>query len=120
MESVTLAMTAGLPYHRRVRVMNGKALWPTLDSFEVRSQIREGKTEATALLGVLTPYLTKSFDGVDIVVDIDLTGEQTREIPISGSYDIVISDPGPEDARAFPILAGKIKVKALVTAATDE
>lgn len=115
---VALEMTAGLPYSRRFRVQDGKLVWPTLDTFEVRSQIRKRKTPTSELLGALTPFLTPSYDEDDIVVDLELTGAQTREV-VGGYYDIIISDVGTTDARAIPIASGKVKVGTLVTEAAD-
>lgn len=116
--SVELAMTAGLPYSRRFRITNGKSVWPTLDLLEVRSQVRVRKQPTSALVGALTPFLTPSYDGDDIVIDLELTGAQTRTM-IKGYYDIVVSDVGATDERALSIASGKVKVGTLVTEAAD-
>lgn len=118
-EPVDLVMTAGLPYRRRFRMGGVAAIWPTLPEFEVRSQIRAGKDETTELLYNLAQHITPSIDGVDIVLDLVLTGADTRVIPKKGYYDIIVSDPGVTDQRAIPASSGKIKVGLLVTAAVD-
>lgn len=118
-DSVELSLTAGLPYSRRARVIGAANIWSAVDQFEVRSQVRAGKTESSLFLFDLRPYLTPTIDGEDIVIDLVLTGHDTRLVP-KGYYDIIISDPGETDARALPVLSGKIKVNLLVTAATDE
>lgn len=115
---VDLVLTAGLPYSRKIRVTGGTGVWPTLGDFEVRSQIRREQDSNSALLGDLKPYLTPSIDGLDIVLDLVLSGAQTKTIP-SGYYDIVLSDPGAVDARAISVLSGQVKVKTLVTAMSD-
>ena len=115
---VDLIITAGLPFGRRVRVSGGTNVWPTLVDFEVRSQIRREPNSISELLGDLRPYITPSIDGVDIVLDIEMSGAQTRLIP-EGYFDIVISDPGSTDTRAISVLTGRIKIKTLVTAVTD-
>lgn len=116
---VDLELVAGLPYARRFRVTGAASIWPTVESFEIRSHIREGRNENTPLVGRLDLFLTSTIEGQDVVVDLTLTGEQTRSI-VKGFYDIIISDPGTEDARALSISSGKVKVSYLRTAATDE
>lgn len=116
---VELAIRAGLPYARRIRVTGGKTYWPEAGSFEVRSNIRTGKTVDTALVADLTPFLSASYDGEDIVVTLSMTGAQTRSLG-NGYYDIVLSDRGAEDARALSILSGKVKMSGLVTAAASD
>lgn len=118
-DPVDLAMTAGLPYRRRFRVTGAAVVWPTVPDFEVRSQIRAGKDETTELLYNLAQHITPSIDVDDIVLDLELTGAQTRLVPHKGYYDMIISDPGVTDARAIPVSYGKIKVGLLVTAAVD-
>lgn len=115
---VELSMVAGLPYQRRFRIVSGAKIWPDLETFEVKSQIRLRKTVDSELLKELTPFLTSAFDGDDITVDLILTGEQTRSM-VKGYYDIVISDVGTVDARAMTIASGKVKVGTTVTAASD-
>lgn len=119
---VDLEMTAGLPYTRRVRVTGAALVWPDTDSFEVRSQFRAGKTPDTALIADLGQFLTSSVQAGDIVIDIALSGADTRALlpNLKGYYDIVISDPGIEDLRALPILSGRVKLGTLVTGASDE
>jgi hypothetical protein len=118
-EPVTLSITAGLPYSRRMRVSGAKSVWPTADAYEVRSQIRVGKDVSSALVAELTPFLSASYDGTDIVVELELTGAETRTLG-PGNYDIIISDKGAVDANGLTILSGKVKIKSTITAATDD
>lgn len=115
---VDLEVTAGLPYARRFRVTGATSIWPVLETVEVRSQVRSKKTVASPLVFDLTPYLTRSTDAGDIVIDLELTGAETRTL-VKGYYDIILSDAGIEDARAISIAAGQVKVSVLVTAASD-
>ena len=126
---VDLRMRAGLPYGRRFRMQDGKNTWANLADFEVRCQVRQGKTDDSLFLFNLTPYLTPSYDVNDIVVDLVMTGADTREarsailllteVAAVGNYDLIISDVGVEDARAIPLASGKVKIDTLVTAAAD-
>lgn len=115
---VDLEMTAGLPYNRRFRVVGGAAIWDAEEKFEVRSHIRQRKTQDSQLLKDLSPYFSSSVVEGDILIDLSLTGEQTRGF-VKGYYDIVISDVGTVDARALTISSGKVKVGTTVTAAGD-
>ena len=118
--SVELAMTAGLPYRRRIRVTGATSMWPTLDDFEVRSQIRAGRDVNSQFLHDLGQYITPSIEGDDIILTLELTGAQTRLLPVKGNYDVIISDPGVDDAKALPALSGKIKVGQLITGPADD
>lgn len=117
-DPVYLELTAGLPYARRIRMTDGKLAWPLLTDFEVRSHVRAGKDTTSPLLYDLAVHMTPSYDVNDILVDISLTGAQTRLIP-PGNFDVIISDPGVEDVRAVRLASGKIKVASLITAAVD-
>jgi len=117
---VDLVMTAGLPYNRRVRVLNAKNVWGESSLFEVRSQIRASRLSTSELLYDLGFHLVSTYDGIDILIELSLTGDQTRKLPKKGFYDMVISDVGKEDARAVPVLFGKVKVGSLITSANDD
>jgi hypothetical protein len=114
MSDTMLVMTAGLPYSRRIRIKNVTNVWPTVDDFEVHSQIRVSNNPRSTLKGDLSEYITATIDGTDIVLDLRLTGSQTRSVS-SGYYDIVISDPTPDAARGIKVLGGQIQIKPLVT-----
>lgn len=118
-DPVLLEITAGLPYRRRIRVTNGTSLWANLVDFEVRSQLREGKTISSTLLLDLAQFITKSLDGADIVLVLAMTGAETRTLS-DGYFDIILSDPGIEDENAIPALTGKVKIGTLITAASDD
>lgn len=116
-QPVELILTAGLPYNRRFRVIDGVNVWPTEYTYEARSHIRVAKTFTSRLLFDLTPFLTVTIEGNDILVTLALTGEDTRAIaPGKGYYDIILSDVGAEDDRAISISSGTVTVKTIVTA----
>lgn len=118
-EATNLAMQAGIPYARRIRITGGKNLWATLDAFEVRSQVRSGRQVSTPLKYDLTPHLTPSFDANDIVIDLALTGAQTRTV-LGGNYDMLITDAGTTDAQGMRVLHGTLTVEPTTTDAADE
>lgn len=114
-----LTMTRGLPFRRSVRIVDGTSLWPTLDDFEVRMQARTGQGETYPLVLDFTPHLTPSVDGADIVVDISLTGEETRALAESqGYYDMLVSDVGVVDEEAIKALDGRLTIGPTVTTAS--
>lgn len=111
---VPLEITGGLPYRRNFRITDGKDIWPALEDFELRGQVRQ-KDKATAPLVLnLTPYLSGAFDANDIVVTLAMTGQQTRLLN-KGFYDILISDPGVEDARALRVSEGPLVYDQVLT-----
>lgn len=113
-----LEITGGLPYNRLIRVKNAALTWPEEEDFEVRSQIRVSPSPKATLKGALTPFITKSIEGDDIVLEMNLTGAQTSVLP-GGYYDIVISDVGSTDSRGIRVLKGKITVDHTVTGGGD-
>lgn len=111
-----LTMVQGVPFSRQIHVVGGTAVWPTLASVEARAQVRRGEEVSSPLVVDLTPFLTVRIDSLDLVVDMSLTGAQTRAIPRSGFYDLILSDVGTVDARALKILSGKLHLETTVTA----
>lgn len=112
-----LTMVQGVPFSRQIRVAGGTAVWSDLTQVEARAQVRRGEEVASPLVVDLTPNLTVSIDGTDIVVNISLTGAQTRLVPRDGFYDVILSDVGMTDARALKILSGKLILETTVTSA---
>lgn len=112
-----LTAVRGVPFARRIRVVAGTTIWATLDDFEVRAQVRSGRSESGRLVADLTEFLTVSLDDADILIDLVLTGAETRALASGGYYDILLSDVGTTDARALKLLAGQFTVNPTVTAA---
>lgn len=123
MDATDIALVAGEPFARKITVTGATAIWPTLDLLEVRSQVRSGRSETNRLLYDLEPHLAVSIVGVDVVIDLTLTGAETRDLnDVLGDtayYDMFISDVGPADVRALKIQFGKVGVESNVTAGTD-
>lgn len=113
---VPLDVTGGLPYGRNFRVTDGVDIWPDVDSFEVRGQIRQKDKYTAPLVADLTPYLTGEIDGNDIVIKLVMTGAVTRTLG-KGAYDILISDPGVEDAKALRVSEGPFNYDHVLTTA---
>lgn len=116
---VDLEVTAGLPYVRKIRVAGATTFWVSDDDYEIRSQVREAKAPTARLVYDLGQHLTGQIEGSDLVIELRMTGAQTRDLP-KGYYDIVVSDIGTVDARALRVLSGKVRVSSLITAASDE
>lgn len=114
---VNLSIKAGLPYKRRFRLVNGTAVWPALGTFELRSQLRKQATVTSDLILDFAEYMAPTIEDTDIVITLTMTGAQTRALPTTGYYDIVLSDPGEDDAKAVCVIpASKITTSPLVTA----
>ena len=109
-----LTLVGGLPYSRRIRVKKAAITWPTTNDFEVRSQVRVSASKSATLKATLTPYISASVDGEDIVLDLHMNGGSTRTLS-GGYYDIVLSDKGSMDSRAIRVLGGKLTIQPLVT-----
>lgn len=127
--STDLEIVAGRPFAREIRAVGQAAIWPTVNSVEVRSQARIGPSENYPLidedgtLGNLHQWMTVSIDGADVVIDMSLTGAQTRalaeKITNNTYYDVWLSDVGPTDARALRLLQGRLLKESSITAAAD-
>lgn len=113
-----LSITAGLPFAKSYRIVEGAQVWPGLDNFEVRSHVRQQKRPDSLLLFDLTPHIEATLDGDDILIKIEMTGAETRTVK-AGKYDIVVSDDGPEDARALVVDSGTVRVGVITTGASD-
>lgn len=115
--ATTLSVQAGEPYTLHITLTDGKDTWPSLDDCEVRAQIRRYRSATSDLILDLTPFLTATFDGNNITVDLALTGGQTRTLR-GGHYDVVISDTGTSDERAIVLVHGTVDVTPIVTSAS--
>lgn len=112
-----LRLVGGRPLALRARVPGGKAIWSDLADCEVQGQIR-ATVNSPAVAFDLTPHLTVAYDGLDVVVDVVLTGADTRSLAASarhGVYDVFLSDVGAVDARAIQLLHGTVAVTTPVT-----
>jgi len=117
--SINLYITSGLPYRKRVvaTLPSVRDWWLTDADFEVFLQIREEKEITSPLVLDLSDYLTVSMTDEDTVyIILQMTGAQTRLLLKGGYYDLIISDPEVTDARAYPLIKGRVIRKSLVTA----
>lgn len=114
MTETPLNMTAGLPYNRRIRIKDGKNVWSLLGDFEIRSEVRVSESPTATLKTTLSSFFNASFDVNDIILDLNLTGKDTRSLS-GGYYDVVLSDTGSVDARAIRVLFGRLQLEQMVT-----
>jgi hypothetical protein len=111
-------ITAGIPYGKLVTVTlpSGRVWWTSGSQFEVLFQLREGPDVNSALISDLRQYLTVTYTGPNTVsIAFDMTGEDTRTLTKSGYYDMIISDVGVVDNRAFIVLSGVVYLTSTVT-----
>lgn len=121
--STDLTITKGLPFSRVIRVTGGKNVWPELDDFEIRSELREKQLPTSQFIMALHVFMTAEYgtgdEADDILIHWEMTGADTRSIPSKGKFDIILSDPGVTDARAIPVVSGSIALAFLTTAPED-
>lgn len=90
-------------------------MWETVEALEVRAQVRAGRTVDSRLRFDLTPFLVPSIDGEDVVVDLVLTGADTRLVQ-PGYFDVLVTDVGGADAQGVRV-PGVLVVSPTTTAA---
>lgn len=118
MTATDLTVIGGQPFTLRVRMKAGIDMWATLDLFEARMQVRDRPNEWGKLLNDLSDYLTTSYDGDDVLVDLAMTGQETRALR-SGFYDMFVSDTGTTDTKAVRLLYGTFTADRAITAAAS-
>lgn len=110
-DPVTFAITQGEPYTLAATITNGAVEYPS--GVTVAGQIR--KSAHNRLWLDITDRLSTSVSGSDLVLTLELTGADTRQVR-AGVYDIFIFDAGDEDqSRAVRILHGPVTVEYAVT-----
>jgi hypothetical protein len=119
-----LSMTAGAPFHQRIRMVGVKSIWSTVELLEVRAQMRVGPKSSDDLIVNLHDFMTYSFVGDDLVIDLDMTGGQTRALytlqwgPFKkGYFNVIASDVGVEDARSVVVPTVTIQITGTTTSA---
>lgn len=116
---VTFNITQGLPFSKVINVTlpTGRTWWLNSSQVQFLMQIREKPSRDSTLILDMSPYLSFSFISTDLVrINLAMTGENTRLFLKSGYYDIIASDVGTTDARAFVLFEGYVKKKTLITA----
>lgn len=121
----SITVVAGQPLNRQIRAVGVKDVWPTLDAFELRAQLRTGSGTSARLIANLHDYMTKVFDGDDLVITWTMSGAQTRTLYgkvwglfKTGYFNIILSDPGDEDAKA--LIVPLVSVRGVDTTTTAE
>lgn len=115
MAQTNFTMQAGVPFSRVIRVVDGKNIWATENTYEIRAQLRKTQHEDSELIAELHPFMSRAYDLNDIVITWTMTGADVRTLR-RGNYDIVLSDVGVTDAKAVRILSGLISVSPGPTA----
>lgn len=121
MSNETLTIVSGLPFGKEINISlpTGRTWWTQLSNFEVLFQIREDKMRDSPLVKDMSEYLTVSMPESDTIkVEIFMTGAETRDLEQGGFYDILVSDTGTTDARAYRVLKGTVKRQTVITAET--
>ena len=118
-KSVTFSITAGLPFSKTFIIARpaGRSWWLQQQNFEVRAQIREKPDASSTLILDLLDYITVTYANNVITVYLQMSGEDTRKLMRSGFYDLIVSDVGTIDQRAYKIVEGPARISQLVTSA---
>lgn len=119
-----LTMFAGKPFSQIIRVPDAKLMWPNLEDFEVRAQLRTGKSIKDLLISNLHLFMTWDFDDNDLVITWAMPGEKTRELYNkrwgyfkTGYFNVVVSDIGVVDAKALVVPTVTLTIKDITTTA---
>lgn len=102
-----LNLTAGVPARISVPALGVPVDW--LSTVEVSGLI-DGNPPLD-----LGSRAVVSLTGADLLVTVDLTGQDTAALGRGGAFDLRLSDPGPEDARALLLARGDVRVQELTT-----
>ena len=119
-KNVPFSITAGLPFTKTfvITLPTSRVWWLNREDFEVKAQVREKPDVSSNLVLDFYNYMDVSFDDEDVVtVSISMTGEDTRNLKRSGYYDLIISETGVVDPRAYKISQGTVRYSPLVTSA---
>lgn len=105
-----IKITSGKPLNQVIRIVDAKDIWATLPEFEVRAQMRVGKSSSDALISNLHEFMTWVFDANDLKITWAMNGDETRELYAldwgffkKGYFNLVVSDTGEDDGRALVV-----------------
>ncbi len=115
---VPFHITSGLPFGKTltVHLPAGRSYWVATNQYEVLGQIREANDPDSPLIIDLKQFITIDHAGDISTVTITMDGADTRRITREGYYDLVMSDPLAQDARAIKLMEGRVYRDAVVTA----
>jgi len=118
-----LTITSGLPFAKEINISLpvDRTWWLELIDFEILMQIREEKSRSSTLVMDMADFLTiTKLDANNFRTNIRMNGSDTRTLLRGGFYDIIMSDPGTTDGRAYVILKGPVKRLTVITAETED
>lgn len=127
MADADFKVRAGKPFHCSFRCVGLTAIWPDVDTLEVRAQMRQGKDTGTQLIANLHEHMTWSYDGDDLVIDWAMNGAETRALYAVdmglhgklGYLNVIVSDTGSDDERAVVIPSADAFVVAVAPVTTS-
>lgn len=120
-DPVDLEITAGLPFSKTfaVTLTEGRSYWNEVNQFEVLAQVRKKKERTSDLVLDLAGFISVTKVNANLFVfELKMSGLQTRSLSAPGFYDILMSDPGTTDNRAYIISHGKVRRDTVITAET--
>lgn len=123
LKNTPITIVSGLPFEIQFQAIlpTGRTWWNSLEDFEVRSDIRETSDYTSDLILDLLQFMTVTFDDVDTVtIDLVMSGEDTRKLLKAGFFDVILSDVGGTDSRAFRIAKGNVSRQVITTAPKEE
>lgn len=119
MAAYDLEIRSGIPFSKSfvMTLPEGRSWWTEASDFEVLSQVRKKEDVTSDLILDLAQFIQKTLTSPDVVlIDLVMNGAATRQLVASGFYDVIVSDAGTADARAYRISHGKVKRYSVVTA----
>lgn len=119
MAAYDLEIRSGIPFSKSfvMTLPEGRSWWTEASDFEVLSQVRKKEDVTSDLILDLAQFIQKTLTSPDVVlIDLVMNGAATRQLVASGFYDVIVSDAGTVDARAYRISHGKVKRYSVVTA----
>ena len=122
MSGETFEIVSGLPFSKEIRVSlpPGRTWWTNTSEFEVLMQVRKDKKRDSELILDLAQYLDVTMSDADTIkVMFSMGGHDTRGLHASGFFDMILSDVGTTDDRAFVVLYGTVKRSSVITAEVE-
>lgn len=111
-DPVNLELVEGEPYNRQFRILDAATIWPER---QVWAQVRQ--EPGASLLVDLTPQLSVDEDPgtTDLLINLNLSGADTRRLRHAARWDLFISEPGPAQEAGRRLLQGAVTVDRAIT-----